>query len=215
MNPRHGAPKSAAPAACSRASSAPNPNAADGVARPGGIIEMTSAVPVTASTSGTGTASASASQRRPFASAANAAPISAGAACSCVGHLGERALAAGQRDHQVLIAVLGADDARLAHGQAGLPRDPARDGRGHPAVLSSRASRAAITGAAAPSRSSTWPNSSGPPPHGSGMSRVPVSVSPPTSPNSRIRSVSSPGPGHPPQVGEVARVHGQDQVIPG
>jgi hypothetical protein len=83
MNPRHGAPKSAPPAVCKRASSAPNPNAADGVGCPGGIIEMTSAVSVTASTSGTGTASASASQRRPFASAANAAPISAGtASCS-------------------------------------------------------------------------------------------------------------------------------------
>ena len=88
MNPRHGAPKSAAPAACSLASPAPNPNAADGVARPGGIIEMTSAVSVTASTSGTGTASASASQRRPLASAANAAPISAGAASSAAGGFG-------------------------------------------------------------------------------------------------------------------------------
>ena len=71
ITPGQGAPKSAAPAACSRASPAPKPNAADGVARPGGIIEMTRAVPVTASTSGTGTASASASQRRPFASASN------------------------------------------------------------------------------------------------------------------------------------------------
>ena len=44
------------------------------------------------------------------------------------GHLGERALAAGQRDHEVLVAVLGADDARLADGQAGLPGDLARSG---------------------------------------------------------------------------------------
>src|SRR5207253_10532881 len=109
-----------------------------------------------------------------------------------VDHLGERALPAGQGDHQVLIAVLGADDARLAHGQAGLPRDLTRDGCVHPAGLSSPASRAAMTGAAAPSRSSTWPNLSGPPPHGSGMSCVPLSVSTPTSPNSRIRAVSSP-----------------------
>ena len=49
-----------------------------------------------------------------------------------------------------------------------------------------------MTGAAAPSRSSTWPNSSGPPPQGSGMSPSPASISPPTSPNSRIRSASSP-----------------------
>ena len=82
MNPRHGAPKSPAPAACIRASSVPNLKAADGDADPAGIIEMTSAVPVTASTSGTGTASASASQRRLLASAANAAASSAGAA-SC------------------------------------------------------------------------------------------------------------------------------------
>ena len=76
MNPGHGAPKLAAPAACSRARSVPNPKAASGVAGPGGIIEMTSASGPTASTSGTGTAAASASQRRPFASAANAAATS-------------------------------------------------------------------------------------------------------------------------------------------
>ena len=80
MNPRHGAPKSPDPAACSRASSVPNRNAADGVGCPGGIIEMTSAASVTASTSGTGTASASASQHRLLASAANAAAISSEAA---------------------------------------------------------------------------------------------------------------------------------------
>src|SRR5512142_1106182 len=80
ITPGQGAPKPAAPAACNRASPAPNPNAADGVARPGGIIEMTRAVPVTASTSGTGTASASASQRRPFASAWNAPSAPAGPA---------------------------------------------------------------------------------------------------------------------------------------
>ena len=95
---------------------------------------MTSAASVTASTSGTGTALASASQRRPFASAANAAaylvrrprraPGLAGG-----GHLGERAPAAGQGEHEVLVAVLGADDARLADGQAGLPGDLARGGR--------------------------------------------------------------------------------------
>src|SRR6266568_4800664 len=105
------------------------------------------------------------------------------------GHLGERALAAGQRDHQVLVAVLGADDARLADGQAGLPGDPAGGGaeRGHSVLgSSSRASRAAMTGAAAPSRSSTCPNSPAPPPQGSGMSPSPASVSPPASPNSRI-----------------------------
>ena len=215
MNPRHGAPKPAAPAACSRASSAPNPNAADGVARPGGIIEMTSAVPVTASTSGTGTASASASQRRPLASAANAAPISAGDACSSDGHLGERALPASQGDHQVLIAVLGADDARLAHGQAGLPRDPARDGCVHPAVLSRRASRgddrrgraeqvehpAELVRAAAPR-----------------IGDVPCPV---IGQHAYLAEQPDPGgvlalsPGHSPKVREVPRVHGEDQVIPG
>ena len=79
MKPGHGAPKASAPAACSRARSAPNPNAAPGVDRCGGIIETTSAAGVTASTSGTGTAAASASQRRPFASAANAAEVCCGA----------------------------------------------------------------------------------------------------------------------------------------
>jgi len=73
MNPGHGAPKASAPAACRRARSVPKPNAASGVAGPGGIIEMTSACGPTASTFGTGTAAASASQRRPFASAANTA----------------------------------------------------------------------------------------------------------------------------------------------
>ena len=133
MNPRHGAPKSSAPAACSRASSVPKPNAAAGVACSGGIIEMTSAASVTASTSGTGTAFASASQRRLVASAANAAAISAGAAVGRGRHLGERATAAGERDHEVLVAVLGTDDARSADGQAGLPGEPARGGgeRGH------------------------------------------------------------------------------------
>ena len=80
MNPRHGAPKFSDPAACIRASSVPNRNAADGAACPGGIIEMTSAASVTASTSGTGTASAAASQRRLLASAVNAAAISSDAA---------------------------------------------------------------------------------------------------------------------------------------
>jgi len=75
MKPSHGAPKASAPAACSRARSAPNPNAASGVARCGVIIDMTSADGPTASTPGTGTAPASASQRRPFASAANAAAV--------------------------------------------------------------------------------------------------------------------------------------------
>ena len=79
MKPGHGAPKLAAPAACSRARSVPNWKAASGVARPGGIIEMTSASGPTASTSGTGTAAASASQRRPFASAAKAAATVASA----------------------------------------------------------------------------------------------------------------------------------------
>src|SRR6266851_8173135 len=82
MNPRHGAPKPSAPAACNRARSVPKLNAASGVACPGGIIEMTSAVRVTASTSGTGTASASASQRRLLASAAKAAATSPTAAAS-------------------------------------------------------------------------------------------------------------------------------------
>ena len=50
---------------------------APGDAEPAGIIEMTSAVSVTASTPGTGTASASASPPRPVASAVNAAPQSA------------------------------------------------------------------------------------------------------------------------------------------
>ena len=82
MNPGHGAPKPPAPAACSRARSVPNWNAASGVAGPGWIIEMTSACGPTASTSGTGTAAASASQRKPFASAANAAATSADPAAS-------------------------------------------------------------------------------------------------------------------------------------
>jgi two-component system OmpR family sensor kinase len=74
--------------------------------------------------------------------------------------LGEGAAAVGQRDHEVLVAVLGADDARLADGQAGELSDP--DGRGGGTAHagssgrpSSWASRAAMTGAAAPSRSST------------------------------------------------------------
>jgi hypothetical protein len=75
MYPGQGAPKASAPAACSRARSAPNPKAASGVDLSGVIIEMTSADGPTASTSGTGTAAASASQRRPFASAANAAEV--------------------------------------------------------------------------------------------------------------------------------------------
>ena len=87
MNPRQGAPKPAAPAACIRASSVPNLNAADGDADPAGIMETTSAVSVAASTSGTGTASASASQRRPLASAAKAAASSAGAAASAAATL--------------------------------------------------------------------------------------------------------------------------------
>ena len=89
---------------------------------------MTSAVSVTASTSGTGTASASASQRRPLASAANAAPISAGTASCSAATLANARCPPARAMHQVLVAVLGADDARLAHGQAGLPRDPARGG---------------------------------------------------------------------------------------
>src|SRR5208282_1513989 len=78
MNPRQGAPKPSAPAACSRASSVPKRNAASGVAWPGGTMEMTSAAGLTARTSGTGTALASASQRRLLASAANAADTPAG-----------------------------------------------------------------------------------------------------------------------------------------
>ena len=97
MNPRHGAPKSSDPAACSRASSVPNRNAADGVACPGGIIEMTSAASVTASTSGTGTASASASQRRLLASAANAAAISSEAASPAAAGLAAAATLANAR----------------------------------------------------------------------------------------------------------------------
>ena len=78
MNPGHGAPKVSAPAACRRARSVPKPNAASGVAGPGGIIEMTSACGPTASTFGTGTEAASASQRRPFASAANTVAAGSG-----------------------------------------------------------------------------------------------------------------------------------------
>ena len=95
MNPRHGAPKRSAPVACSLARSAPNPNAASGVGLPGGIIEMTRADGVTARTSGTGTAAASASQRRPFASAANAAAISSSSVA--VGGPGMAALANARR----------------------------------------------------------------------------------------------------------------------
>ena len=74
--------------------------------------------------------------------------------------LGEGAAPAGQRDHEVLVAVLRADDARLADGQAGEQPDPVRQGggtahAGSPGRPSSWASRAAMTGAAAPSRSST------------------------------------------------------------
>ena len=74
--------------------------------------------------------------------------------------LGEGAAAAGQGHHEVLVAVLRADDPRFADGQAGQPREPVGHGGGTahagvPERPSSWASRAAMTGAAAPSRSST------------------------------------------------------------
>jgi hypothetical protein len=84
-------------------------------------------------------------------------------ACDGIGGregLGEGTAAVGQGDHEVLVAVLGADDARLADGQAGELADPDGQGggtahAGSSGRPSSWASRAAMTGAAAPSRSST------------------------------------------------------------
>jgi hypothetical protein len=90
-------------------------------------MEMTSADGVTARTSGTGTAAASASQRRPFRLGrerrryrtvllATAARGGEGRGGSGEGGLGERAAPARKGDHEVLVAVLRADDSRLPDG---------------------------------------------------------------------------------------------------
>ena len=168
MNPGHGAPKPSAPAACSRARSVPNWKAASGVAGPGGIIEMTSASGPTASTSGTGTAcglgqpaqAVRLGRERGRHLPGRARRDRAGVLTGGRDGLGEGAAPAGQREHEVLVAMLRADDPRLADDQAGQLPDPVGQGggtahAGSPGRPSSWASRAAMTGAAAPSRSST------------------------------------------------------------
>ncbi len=72
--------------------------------------------------------------------------------------LGEGALAAGEGEHEVLVAMLRPDHPRIADAQPGQPGDPAcgRTHRPAPGGSRSRPSRSTMTGAAADTRARTW-----------------------------------------------------------